>query len=132
MQSTIRRKWVKVGSEARVNSKPGNEKIAYSGFVVYGTGQFFIFKPGWFTYDTTIDMLREFLKHIHLKDEQHIYIVMDNAPWHKKARRLIKENKDGQYNDLISKIDFIDIPPYSILTLLGERHSKTRTNKCMH
>lgn len=38
---------------------------------------------------------------------------MDNAPWHKKAKRLIKENADGQYNDINYKIVFVYLPPYS-------------------
>ena len=113
VQTTVREQWVKIGTKLRVKSKPGHESVAYSGFVVYKTGQFFIFKPSRFTYETTIIMLREMLKYKKLKPEQHIYLVMDNAPWHKKARRLIEENSDGQYDDIKEKIIFVDIPPYS-------------------
>ena len=38
-------------------------------------------------------------------------IIMDNASWHKKARRLIQEEET--YLDLKEKIIFVDIPPYS-------------------
>lgn len=111
VQSSVREKWAKIGSEPRVKSKPGKESVSYSGFVVYGTGQLLIYKPSWFTYETTIEMLREFMKNIEIKEGQKIYMVMDNAPWHRKARRLI--NEEEQYSDIRDAITFLDIPPYS-------------------
>ena len=36
---------------------------------------------------------------------------MDNAPWHRKARRLIDE--DDQYSDIREAIEFGNLPPYS-------------------
>lgn len=111
VQSSVREKWAKIGSEPRVKSKPGKENVSYSGFVVHGTGQLLIYKPSWFTYETTIEMLRAFLKDIEIKDGQKIYLVMDNAPWHRKARRLI--NEEEQYSDIRDMITFLDIPPYS-------------------
>ena len=38
---------------------------------------------------------------------------MDNAPWHKKAKRLIKENLNQEYSDITNKIVFVYLPPYS-------------------
>ena len=48
---------------------------------------------------------------------------MDNAPWHKKAKRLIKEGKatvrrDGQdkeedFSDINALVTFVYMPPYS-------------------
>ena len=111
VQSSVREKWAKIGSKPRIKSKPGKGNVSYSGFVVYGTGQLLIYKPSWFTYETTIEMLREFLKDIQIKEEQKIYLVMDNAPWHRKARRLIGEEE--QYSDIRDAITFLDIPPYS-------------------
>lgn len=111
VQASIREKWAKIGSEPRVKSKPGKESVSYSGFVVYGTGQLLIYKPSWFTYETTIEMLHSFLADIEIKEGQTIYMVMDNAPWHRKARRLIAE--DDQYLDIRNAITFLDIPPYS-------------------
>ena len=41
------------------------------------------------------------------------YMVMDNAPWHRKAKRLIKENAGGIYQDIVDKVVFVYLPPYS-------------------
>lgn len=38
---------------------------------------------------------------------------MDNASWHKKAKRLIKENANGEYSDIKDQIVFVYLPPYS-------------------
>ena len=64
-----------------------------------------------FTYETTIDALRQFVKEMPLEEGQKFAIIMDNASWHRKAKRLIKE--DDQYKDLREKIEFVEIPPYS-------------------
>ena len=40
-------------------------------------------------------------------------MVMDNAPWHRKAKRLIKENAGGIYQDIVDKVVFVYLPPYS-------------------
>ena len=38
---------------------------------------------------------------------------MDNASWHKKAKRLIKENENNEYSDINDKVVFVYLPPYS-------------------
>ena len=38
---------------------------------------------------------------------------MENAPWHKKARRLLRVNKDGEFDDILEKAEFLFLPPYS-------------------
>lgn len=38
---------------------------------------------------------------------------MDNASWHKKAKRLIKENANGDYLDICNQVVFVYLPPYS-------------------
>ena len=42
-----------------------------------------------FNYETTIASIREFLAAKPLPEGKHYVLVMDNAPWHKKAYRLI-------------------------------------------
>ena len=42
-----------------------------------------------------------------------IYMVIDNAPWHKKAYRLIQEEKLEEYSDIRNKIILVKLPPYS-------------------
>lgn len=38
---------------------------------------------------------------------------MDNAPWHKKAIRLISDEKQTDYSDISDKATFLKLPPYS-------------------
>ena len=77
------------------------------------SGKLFVDKPEIFNYETTITSLRAFLAQNPLPEGKKFYIIMDNAPWHKKAKRLIKENLDGAYTDICSKVVFVYLPPYS-------------------
>lgn len=70
-------------------------------------------KPEWFTYESVIASIREFLLHASLPAGKKFALVMDNAPWHKKAYRLIKTEAQPEYNDIRSKVELIKLPPYS-------------------
>ena len=85
--------------------------MAYSGFVTYGSGELFVTKPSWFNFETTIASIREFLVAVRLKRGEKIILVMDNAPWHKKAKRLIES--ESEYADIRKKITIVSLPPYS-------------------
>lgn len=113
VQTTITSAWFKKGSKPKVKSFPGNTKISYSGFVIPGTGELFIDKPERFTYATTIDSIRAFLDKHPLPEGKKYALVMDNAPWHKKTKRLVRDEKLDEYEDILSKVEFIDFPPYS-------------------
>lgn len=76
--------------------------MAYSGFVTYGSGELFVTKPSWFNFETTIASIREFLAAVRLKRGETIILVMDNAPWHKKAKRLIES--EPEYADIRKKL----------------------------
>ena len=54
-----------------------------------------------------------FLKAYPLPENHKYYLIMDNAPWHKKAKRLIKENSNQDFSDIVNKIVFVYLPPYS-------------------
>ena len=110
-ESTVTRAWYPKGSCPKVKSYPGHKSVAYSGFVIPETGELFITKTDWFNYETTITCIRKFLASHPVEDGKHLYIVMDNAPWHKKAKRLI--NEDGQYADIKEAATIISLPPYS-------------------
>ena len=105
--------WALIGSRPKVKSAPGRKSVAYSGFVIPSTGKLWVNKPGWFTYETVIASIRDFLANNPLEDGVKYYMVMDNAPWHRKAKRLIKENLDGIYQDIVDKVVFVYLPPYS-------------------
>lgn len=87
--------------------------VAYSGFVIPGTGALWLDKPHWFNYRTVIESIKGFLAVNPLPEGKRYCIVMDNAPWHRKAIRLIEENMDGEYDDILDMADFIRLPPYS-------------------
>ena len=100
-QTSITAMWALKGSKPKIKSYPGRQKISYSGFVIPSTGQLFTYKPEKFTFETTIDALRAFLKNCPPPENHQYYMVMDNASWHKKAKRLIKENAEQKYADMI-------------------------------
>ena len=97
-ESTVTRARYPKGSSPKAKSYPGHKSVAYSGFVIPETGGLFTTKQDWFHYKTTTICIYQFLALHPVKDGKHLYIVMDNAPWHKKAKRLISE--DGQYADI--------------------------------
>ena len=88
--------WAIKGSKPKVKSYPGKDNISYSGFVIPSTGELFTCKPQWFNYETTISSIRDFLNANPVPENCKYYLIMDNAPWHKKARRLIKENSNQE------------------------------------
>lgn len=110
-ESTITRSWYQKGSKPKVKSYPGRKSVAYSGFVLPKTGELFVTKPSWFNYETTISCIREFITNRPTAEKGHLFLVMDNAPWHKKAKRLIAE--DEQYSDIKEAVTIISLPPYS-------------------
>ena len=113
IQTTVTRAWVIKGSRPRVKSYPGRKNISYSGFVKPDTGELWTTKPGWFNYETTIESFREFLDCNPLDEGKRYCIVLDNAPWHKKAKRLIMDESEEEYADIRAKVEFISLPPYS-------------------
>ena len=62
-----------------MKSAPGRKSVAYSGFVIPSTGKLWVNKPGWFTYETVIASIRDFLANNPLEDGVKYYMVMDNA-----------------------------------------------------
>ena len=112
-QTTITSAWYKKGSAPQVKSLPGNHKVSYSGFIRPDTGQLFVHKPDWFTFGTTIDGVREYIRVTPIEEGKKFAVIMDNAPWHKKAIRLIEDEKNLEYADIREKVVFIKLPPYS-------------------
>lgn len=112
-QTTITASWYKKGSAPQVKSLPGNHKVSYSGFIRPDTGALFVTCPDWFTYITTISGFREFIKANPIEEGKKFAMMVDNAPWHKKAIRLIEDVNNLEYADIREKIVFVKLPPYS-------------------
>ena len=112
-QTTITRVWAEKGSEPKVMSKPGKDKIAYSGFVIPETGELVVTKPEWFTYESVIKSLRDFCQAKPCPEGKKYCIILDNAPWHRKAIRLIWTEQLEEYADIREKMDYLPLPAYS-------------------
>ncbi len=105
--------WYPIGTIPIVGSAPGKSGIPLSGFVAIKTGETFIVSPERFTWESTIAAIRSFLKAYKLKRRHKIYMILDNASWHVKAKRLIRDENNKEYADIRAKVVFLDIPPYS-------------------
>ena len=110
---SVTRKWVLKGSCPQVKSAPGRESIAYSGYVVPSTGELLLPKPSWFNFETVIQSFRDFIRSYPVQEGKRIYLVLDNAPWHKKAVRLVQTEALEAYQDIRDKLTLLFLPPYS-------------------
>ena len=111
--TSVTRKWVVKGSEPKVKSAPGRNSVPYSGYVIPETGELIVTKPLWFNYETVIDSFRQLLETYSVADGKRIYLILDNAPWHKKAVRLVQTQALPEYQDIRDKMTLIFLPPYS-------------------
>ena len=98
------------GSRPKIGSAPGRKSVPRSGYVVPATGELLVNKPAWFNYGTLIQSFRDFIDSYPVEDDKMIYMVIDNAPWHKKAYRLIQEEKLDKYSDIRNKIILVKLP----------------------
>ena len=119
VQTSVTAKWVPKGSKPKVMSKPGKQNVAYSGYLIPDTGELIVNKPGWFNYETVIQSFRDFITAAPLKKDGKYCMILDNAPWHKKAIRLICTEELPEYQDIREKMisnstnnSCEGIPPY--------------------
>ena len=96
-QTSVTRMWYKKAQNQRF--APDKKSIAYSGYIVQNTGELIMTKPGWFNYETVIDSIREFK----IDDGKKLHLILDSAPWHRKAIRLIQDEKLPEYTDIRKK-----------------------------
>ena len=111
--TSVTRKWVVKGSEPKVKSAPGRKSVPYSGYVVPKTGELIVTKPSWFNYETVIESFRHLVESYPVPEESRVYLVLDNAPWHKKAVRLVQTEALPEYQDIRDRMTLIFLPPYS-------------------
>lgn len=72
-----------------------------------------IVKSSWFNYASVIESFRAFYSSGIVKNEKKIVLVLDNAPWHKKAIRLVFDEMLPEYADIRDRMEVISLPPYS-------------------
>ena len=129
-QTTITRVWAKKGSDPKVMSKPGKNKIAYSGFIISETGELVVTKPDWFNYKSVIESLRAFSQAKPAPAGKKYCMILDNAPWHRKAVRLVWSEQLEEYADIREKMECLPLPPYSPdLNPIEQVWRKTRKEK---
>lgn len=97
--------WAKRGSQPQVKSAPTREKVAFSGFINPVTGVLITSQCLKFNYETMMNSVKSFVTT--LSEEKKVLVILDNAPWHKKAVRLMCS--DEEYK----KVSFLFLPPYS-------------------
>lgn len=104
--STITRTHAKKGQQPKINSAPTREKVAFYGLVNPNTGELFTTEYTTFNFETFIATIKEYMKVKPSKKK--IVVVLDNASWHKKGVRLLKEE-----NYFPDKLSFLFLPAYS-------------------
>lgn len=97
--------WAKRGSQPQVKSAPTQEKVAFSGFINPVTGVLITSQCLKFNYETMMNSVKSFVTT--LSEEKKVLVILDNAPWHKKAVRLMCS--DEEYK----QVSFLFLPPYS-------------------
>ena len=97
--------WAKCGCQPQVKSAPTQEKVAFSGFINPLTGELIINECDKFNYEVIMESVSTFTEK--LPEDRKILIILDNAPWHKKAVRLMRE--DNKF----TAVEFLFLPPYS-------------------
>ena len=90
-----------------------HSEVPYSGYVVPKTGELIVTKPSWFNYETVIESFRHLVESYPVPEESRVYLVLDNAPWHKKAVRLVQTEALPEYQDIRDRMTLIFLPPYS-------------------
>ena len=111
--TSVTRKWMKKGSKPKVKSAPCRKNVPYSGYIRPDTGELIVNKPNWFNYESVIESFRQLLRDYPIEDGQKIHLILDNAPWHKKAVRLVQTEALPEYEDIRNKMNLIFLPPYS-------------------
>ena len=111
--TTVSRGWYLKGAIPTVGSAPGKEGIMLSGFADLTSGQTVMQSSKKFDYSVTIASIRDFMNRHPRIPGRHEYMILDNAPWHRKAKRLIMDPQNEEYADIRERITFLDMPPYS-------------------
>lgn len=108
--TSVTRKWAPIGKQPKIKSKPGKSNIPYSGYLSPRTGRLVVKEVNWFNFETVIGSIRDYIKEMDDSFERHL-LILDNAPWHRKAARLIRES--DEYKDIRDVLEIEFLPPYS-------------------
>ena len=93
------------GSKPKVGSPPGKKSVSISGYIAPSTGVLHTVKTSWFNYSSVIESFRNLIASSLVDESKRIALVLDNAPWHKKAIRLIYDELLPEYADIRERMD---------------------------
>lgn len=101
--STLTRMWSPKGQQPRVPSASTRDKVGFFGALDLKTGRLLTREASTFSADT----FGEFVRYLLQATQGKIYLILDNARWHKAQalRELFSTNQD--------RIVRIFLPPYS-------------------
>lgn len=105
LHTTTTRMWALKGRQPEIASKPGREKVGFVGAVRPDTGELFVEIAYKFNTITFVGFLRCLLAAREGSGKK-IWLVLDNASWHKKAARQLAQENPGDFS-------VIFLPPYS-------------------
>lgn len=111
--TSVARIWANKGSKPQVASAPNKKSVSLSGYVFPETGKLIINQSSWFNYESVIQSFRDFIVKANIPDGEQVALVIDNAPWHKKAYRLIVDEELPEFQDIRDKLILIKMPTYS-------------------
>ena len=126
--------WYKKGSKPKIPSYPGKASCPVSGFVIPSTGELFVTYPERFNTMSFIASLGAFLKKHPPPEGKKYALFMDNASWHKAAKRILEDENRTEFKEIRDKIKIIMLPPYSpdlnpieqVWRLVRKRHTNNR------
>ena len=111
--TSVKKSWFIKGSNPHVKANVERGKLLYCGFVNPLTGELLTYELTVFNYLTMIFSVQSLVREYKINDNQKIIIILDNASWHKKCVRIIRENFNNQFAEINKKVEFMFLPPYS-------------------
>ncbi len=72
--------------------KDGRQAVPCSGYVIPSTGELHVIESSWFTSETVIESLRDFIASGIIPDDRTIVMVLDNAPCTRRQSDLLEMN----------------------------------------
>lgn len=94
-------------------SAPCRKSVPHGGHVPPSTGGLVVDKPAWSDCETVIGSLGNLMGEVDVPEGKRPCVVLYNAPWHKKAVRLVQTEALEEYADIRERMTLLFLPPYS-------------------
>ena len=105
---TLHQTWARKNSQPKIPTKGARNTQKIFGAVAPQTAQFiYHHSENYFNYETYIEFLDQHLLPNYYRKEQRIYLIQDNASYHKKPETYEWFNANRKY------VEVFNLPPYS-------------------